>query len=233
MVRVLTLQNGKKTEIALRSVNFSIKRVAADLTYEVPEDHQMLLSGAFVNLGHFINNGETVLIDLEDQDTDAPPFPELPPDNFSHVHVATNQTKTIPSGQQMNCIGTIVNLGQLVVLGELTLSQLYQEDPLEPPIELPDDNFSIKSIGTGETKTIPANQQMILCGSVFNSGTFKNFGELILIDAGNEEEHDYLPPYEIIPGEVFTVKANRLFFLPIHLVNNGQFINNGRVYLGE
>jgi hypothetical protein len=232
MNRFLTLGTDGRKTLEDVPLNFSYREIAPNEEIEIPQGQQMLLSGALLNEGQLTNLGQVVLIDLEDDDTPAPPFPDLPDDNFSHITISANVTKTIPQGQQMNCFGQITNLGQMVMLGQVVLTQVYQEDPQEPPIALPPDNYSHKTIAASVTKTVPSNQQMILSGAIDNRGVFQNFGEVVLITAGDDQSHDYLPPWVIEQNQEYTVNRNRLLFVPFMFQNFGQLINNGRVYIG-
>lgn len=232
--KVVTLDSGRQKLIPVEGdKNFSIKRVSPGETIVVPQDQQMLLSGALVVEGQFNNFGETILIDFEDSDTPAPPFPELPPDNFSHFKIEAGGEKTIPQNQQMNVFGSFVNFGVLKNFGEMNVTKIFQDDP-DQSIQLPPDNFSHKHILAGETKTVPTRQQMVVVGMMKNFGTLKLEGELALLSAEiqTDLEDDYLPPYKIEAGETYKIKNNRLMFLPRSLVMNGQLQNFGQLILG-
>lgn len=232
--KVVSLNSGRQKLIEVESdKNFSIKRVKPNEIISVPEDQQMLLSGALLVEGQFNNFGETVLIDLEDSDTVTPPFPPLPPDNFSHFKILSGEEKTIPQNQQMNVFGAFTNFGTVKNFGEMNLTKIFQDDP-DQAIVLPDDNFSHREIIANETKTVPLRQQMVVVGMMKNFGTLKVNGSLALLsgEVPTDLEDDYLPPYKIDANEIYKIKTNRLMFLPRSLVNFGQLNNFGQLILG-
>lgn len=233
----LILKDGRTQRLgsgdALDVDSFSYRKVKAGEKVTVPEDQQMILSGGFTNLGQFNNFGQVVLIDIEDSEgPPIPPFPDLPPDNFSIYRVLPGEEKTIPQNQQMNVFGSLTNLGMIKNFGEINVTKVFQEDE-EDPVVLPGDNFSHKEILSGETKTVPTRQQMIVSGMFKNFGQFNLFGEMIMIDPSpNDQDDDYLPPYRIDPGETYNIKKNRLMFIPRSFVNFGQLNNFGELVLG-
>lgn len=231
--KLLTLSNGRIAQADSEDqFNFSITKVNSNQTIEIPVNHQMIMTGPFVNLGQFNNFGEFINIDLEDEDTQQI-IPPPDPENFSHFKIANGETKTIPSNQQMTVFEQFTNLGQLNNFGDFRLFQVFQEDA-EQVITLPDDNFSYKKILANQNKTIPSNQQMVVVGPFVNLGQINVLGEMALI-SGMEQtdlEDDYLPPYKIESGEVYTIKNNRLMFLPRSLINYGQLNNFGELALG-
>lgn len=235
-IKPIVLEDGRLSQIqsgdALDVDSFSYKKVKNGESVVVPEDQQMLLSGSFTNFGQFSNFGEVVLIDLEDSDTPIPPFPDLPPDNFSHFKISSGEEKTIPQNQQMNVFGSLTNLGMIKNFGEINVTKIFQEDQ-EDPVVLPGDNFSHKEILSGEQKTIPTRQQMIVSGIFKNFGQMNLFGEMALINpTPNDGDDEYLPPFQIDSGETFNIKKNRLMFIPRMFVNFGQLNNFGELALG-
>lgn len=122
---------------------------------------------------------------------------------FSIKRVASDEVKEIPSNRQMILHGSLKNDGTLKNLGEIILITLEDKDQAQLPFpDLPDDNFSHKEIYTGNTKTIPAGQQMSLHGSLKNSGMIKNFGEIFFI---KDSEEIIITP-ESIHEENFSIK---------------------------
>lgn len=234
----LVLKDGKIHQLPIgdtlegSSDNFSFKKVKTSEFVTIPDDQQMLLSGDFTNLGQLNNFGEMILIDIEDSDTPAPEFPELPDDNFSYSDIKLGEIKTIPDGQQMITMGDLAVFGQLNNFGELKLYEYLTPDGMVMP-EIPGDNFSYKEIAANETKTIPSRQQMNIVGGFKNLGTIVVNGCMTLLSAKVDESDDeYLPPYIIEDGEVFTIKRNRLMYIPRLFSNNGILINNGLFILG-
>jgi hypothetical protein len=210
--------------------NFSIKKILSGETKEVPQNHQMLLTGALVNFGQFNNFGEVILLDIEDSDT-AQVIPPADPENFSHAQILNNQTKVIPQGQQMNVFGMIQNFGELQVLGELNVTKIY-EKPSGPQQFVDAKNFSYREIQSGETLEVPARQQMSVSGVFKNFGTFVLKGQLVLEDVSVDFQDDALPPWKIDADETYSVHKNRVLQCPRMLVNLGTIKNNGLIYLG-
>jgi len=211
--------------------NFAVRKVDVGETFEIKSNEQLLIMGPIVNLGEFKNFGETILTKVFEP---APvvPFPDLPADNFSHFKIATGETKTVPTNQQMNNFGSIQNFGMLAVFGELNLTKIFQDDP-DVAIVLPGDNFSHFDILGGEVKTVPTRQQMTVVGSFRNLGQINVLGSMALISGAEPDfDDDYLPPWKIDVDQVFVVKSNRVLQVPRSFVNLGQLINNGFVYLG-
>jgi hypothetical protein len=234
-LKPLVLKNGKKSLLQDGDVldgqdNFSYSKIEADETIKVPAGQQMLLVGGLTNFGVFKNFGETVLFDLEDEDTQQV-IPPPDPENFSHFEIESNEIKIIPQNQQMTVFEQFNNFGMLKNLGDMRLFKPFQEDE-DNIISLPDDNFSYKEVLSSEEKTIPTRQQMIVVGMLKNLGQINVFGEISLISSGEETNIDSLPPYLVDSGEVFTIKKNRIMFLPRSLINNGQLNNFGQVALG-
>lgn len=232
-MKLLTLSpiDGRKNLIDVKAVNFSFRQVAAGEDITVPERQQMLLTGMFSNFGVFRNFGQTVIIDLEDSDTQQV-IPAPDPENFSHKRINASETKTIPASQQMNVFGFIQNFGFLKNFGEITLTKVFQDDP-DQTIVLPDDNYSHRETAPNEIKTIPIRQQMVVVGVLKNFGTLINKGTLSLINgAFDHTEDEYLPPWIIESGETYKVGRNRMFYLPRMLPNFGKLTNNGLIVLG-
>lgn len=213
-------------------INFSYKKVPTNEEITIAIDQQMFVNGTVVVNGQLNNFGEIVFLDLEDADTQQV-IPPADPENFSHFKIASGETKIIPSNQQMTVFEQITNLGQLNNLGDLRLLKVFQEDDPEDVVILPGDNFSYKQVNSGETKIVPTRQQMIVVGQLVNLGQLNVLGELALISASEPDYDDeYLPPYKIDSGESFTIKNNRLMFLPRSLINLGQLNNFGELALG-
>lgn len=231
--KLLTLNNGRISQADSEDqFNFSIIKVNSGQEISIPENHQMIMTGPFTNLGQFNNFGEFINIDLEDEDTQQV-IPPADPENFSHFKIASNETKIIPANQQMTVFEQFTNLGQLNNFGDFRLFQVFQEDA-EDVITLPGDNFSYKEIIANEVKTIPTRQQMVVVGMFKNLGSLVVNGEFALISGETETdlEDDYLPPYKIESNEVFKIATNRIMFLPRSLINNGQLNNFGQLALG-
>lgn len=233
---LFTIPSGKRYKLKdglwSRDVNFSFKDVDEDDIVEVRPNEQNIMTGQFTMLGQFRMLGEFYQIDLEDSDNQQI-IPPADPENFSHFKIASGDTKVIPSNQQMTVYEQITNFGQLNNLGDVRLLMVYQQDDPDDVIVLPDDNFSYKQINASEIKTVPTRQQMVVVGMFKNLGQINVLGEFALISGAEPDyDDDYLPPYKIDSGELFTIKNNRLMFLPRSLINNGQLNNFGELALG-
>jgi hypothetical protein len=87
-------------------------------------------------------------------------------------------------------------------------------NPLGDPFDLvndsaasSDDNFSYKKIESGETKTIPLNQQMLVDGDVRVLGDLRVLGSMVDISQRGKDEFFYTL---IGAGESVLVKQNRM-----------------------
>ena len=230
----ITDGNGRRWRFSLGAwvldTSLAKKTVAINDVVEIQSTEQNLVYGIFKNFGQLKNFGE-LLLRKDPEEVVIPPFPDLPPDNFSYAKIASGESKTVPQNQQMNVFGMVQNLGQLTVLGELNLTKVFQEDP-DQSVVLPDDNYSYKEIVAGETKTIPTRQQMVVVGSFKNNGALVVRGSFALISGEVAPEPDVLPPWKIVAGEVYSVKSNRVLQVPRSFVNLGTLVNNGFVYIG-
>lgn len=137
--------------------------------------------------------------------------------NFSFEKIELNQKLEIPQNQQMLLNGFLKIEGELSVFGKVIFLDLIDDDTVEPPIELPPDNFSYTRILVNEEKTIPSFQQMNVFGGVEVFGQLNVLGRVTL----TESYQLATDPLEFVHEQNFnyeTVESNQLVKIP----NNQQ-----------
>lgn len=109
--------------------------------------------------------------------------------NFSFKKIDSELEIEIPPTQQMILNGPLQVFGQFNVFGNMVFLDLVDDDtPAPPPITLPGYNYSHKRVVSGQTKTIPQNQEMIVTESIKVDGVLQVFGEATIIEAAQEFE---------------------------------------------
>ena len=116
----------------------------------------------FTNFGQINNFGDLRLFKVFQEDPED--IITLPEDNFSYKEIIANESKTVPTRQQMVVVGMFKNFGQLNVSGELALISGESETDLE------DDFLPPYKIEAGETFKIGTNRLMFLPRSLVNFG---------------------------------------------------------------
>jgi hypothetical protein len=156
-------------------------------------------------------------------------------DNFSYKKVKSGESITIVEDQQMLMTGMFTNLGQFNNFGEFYQIDLEDSDTQQviPPAD--PENFSHFKVSTGETKTIPSNQQMTVFEQFTNFGQLNNLGDFRLFQVFQEDAEDVIT----LPDDNFSYKeivASQSKTIPIRqqMVVVGMFKNFGQLnVLGE
>lgn len=156
-------------------------------------------------------------------------------DNFSYKKVKSGESISIPEDQQMLMTGMFTNLGQFNNFGEFYQLDLEDSDTQQiiPPAD--PENFSHFKVASGETKTIPSNQQMTVFEQFTNFGQLNNLGDFRLFQVFQEDAEDVIT----LPDDNFSYKeiiANQEKTIPTRqqMVVVGIFKNFGQLnVLGE
>jgi hypothetical protein len=156
-------------------------------------------------------------------------------DNFSYKKVKSGESIAIPEDQQMLMTGMFTNLGQFNNFGEFYQLDLEDSDTQQiiPPAD--PENFSHFKVASGETKTIPSNQQMTVFEQFTNFGQLNNLGDFRLFQVFQEDAEDVIT----LPDDNFSYKeiiANQEKTIPTRqqMVVVGIFKNFGQLnVLGE
>lgn len=149
--------------------------------------------------------------------------------NHGYREIISTERVYVESEQEMFITGELVLDGELYVDGILT------SDTIEvPSVAIPDDNFSFWDIPINTTKTIPVTQQMLVDALIQIDGQINIEGELsIIIDEDTEDQADeFLPPFEILINEFFTVGERREMFLTDVLLLDGTINIDGKLSIG-
>jgi hypothetical protein len=159
-------------------------------------------------------------------------------DNFSYKKVKSGENVTLPEDQQMLMTGMFTNLGQFNNFGEFYQIDLEDSDTQQviPPAD--PENFSHFKVGSGETKIIPADQQMTVFEQFTNFGQINNLGDFRLFKVFQEDPEDVvvLPDdnfsyKEIIAGQEKTIPTRQQMTVVGMFKNFGMLIVNGEMAL--
>lgn len=152
--------------------------------------------------------------------------------DFSVNKINAGETYEVRPHEQLSLFdGPLVNLGQLNNLGQVSLLKVFQEAPevVFPVVTLPPDNFSYFKIAAGESKEVPANQQMNTFGSLQNLGMLKVLGEVNLTKIFQDDPEDEIElpgdnfsHFDILAGETKTVPTRQQMTVVGPFRNLGQ-----------
>lgn len=120
--------------------------------------------------------------------------------NFAVRKVDSGESFEVKTNEQLLLMGPIVNLGEFKNFGETILTKIFEPAPAVPFPSLPDDNFSYFKISAAEEKTVPANQQMNVFGTIQNLGVLKVMGELNLTKIFQDDPAAAI----VLPGDNFS-----------------------------
>lgn len=122
--------------------------------------------------------------------------------NFSVKKIGVGEVVEVSDFQQMFVNGAIIVDGQLNVFGEIVFLDLEDSDTQQviPPAD--PENFSHSRVVSGETKTVPAWQQMSLYGGIEVFGQLNVLGKVNLAEIHQEQ----IDPEEFVHEENFSYK---------------------------
>jgi hypothetical protein len=152
--------------------NFSHFKVITGETKIVPLWQQMNVYGQLNVDGQLNVLGEVNLAQIHQEQPDPEQFTHE--ENFSYKKILTNTMVKVRTNEQMVTVGNIEVLGQLTLNGELALISAEVETDLE------DDFLPPYKIESGESFKIGNNRLMFLPRSLINLGTLNVYGELVL-----------------------------------------------------
>lgn len=148
--------------------------------------------------------------------------------NFSYREIADGITISIPAEQQMIVVDSVRVDGDLLVAGELYVS----EPPAPAPaVILPPDNFSYYRVLAATTVTVPVNQEMGIRDSVRVDGNLLVDGQVSIGHTYIEEKPDRL--VNNVPMNTrYLVLLNEEYYFRNYLKVGGEVRNNGFITVG-